>query len=112
MASKDAGAWADKVWRQLRREEVVWLDARWSVCLGVLDGLDESSSSAGISRYESGAHEPSLSFTESLAKVLRLPAAYFFCNDDRLAEIILAYADMSEAQRQVLHTKAVELAEH
>lgn len=33
-------------------------------------------------------------------------------SDDRLAEIILAYADMSEAQRQALHAKAVELAEH
>jgi transcriptional regulator with XRE-family HTH domain len=79
--------------------------------LGVLAGLEESSSSARISRYESGVHEPSLSFTESLAKVLGVPAAYFFCSDDRLAEIILAYADMSETQRQALHTKAVELAE-
>ena len=80
--------------------------------LGVLAGLEESSSSARISRYESGVHEPPLSFAESLAKVLGVPAAYFFCSDDRLAEIILAYADMSEAQRQALHAKAVELAEH
>ena len=80
--------------------------------LGVLAGLEESSSSARISRYESGVHEPSLGFTESLAKVLGVPAAYFFCSDDRLAEIILAYAEMSEAQRQALHRKAVELAGH
>lgn len=80
--------------------------------LGVLAGLEESSSSARISRYESGVHEPPLSFTESLAKVLGVPAAYFFCSDDRLAEIILAYADMSEAQRHLLHAKAIDFADH
>lgn len=78
--------------------------------LGVLAGLEESSSSARISRYESGVHEPPLSFAESLAKVLGVPAAYFYCSDDRLAEIILAYADMPEVQRHALHTKANELA--
>lgn len=80
--------------------------------LGVLAGLEESSSSARISRYESGVHEPPLSFAESLAKVLGVPAAYFYCKDDRLAEIILSYAHMSEAQRQALHMKAVELAKN
>ena len=80
--------------------------------LGVLAGLEESSSSARISRYESGVHEPPLSFAESLAKVLGVPAAYFYCKDDRLAEIILYYASMSEAQRSELQTKAAELATH
>lgn len=78
--------------------------------LGVLAGLEESSSSARISRYESGVHEPPLSFAESLARVLGVPAAFFYCKDDRLAEIILHYADMSEAQRCELHMKATELA--
>lgn len=78
--------------------------------LGVLAGLEESSSSARISRYESGIHEPPLSFAESLARILGVPAAYFYCSDDRLAEIILHYADMSEAQRHELQAKAAELA--
>lgn len=80
--------------------------------LGVLAGLEESSSSARISRYESGVHEPSLSFAEALARVLGVPAAFFYCRDDQLAEIILCYADMSEAQRCELHIKATELAGH
>ncbi|KGF81868.1 XRE family transcriptional regulator [Massilia sp. JS1662] len=80
--------------------------------LGVLAGLEESSSSARISRYESGVHEPPLSFAESLAKVLGVPAAYLYCSDDRLAEIILHYADMSEVQRRELAIKAAELAGH
>ncbi|MDN4061312.1 helix-turn-helix transcriptional regulator [Massilia sp. YIM B02769] len=80
--------------------------------LGVLAGLEESSSSARISRYESGVHEPPLLFTESLARVLGVPAAYFYCKDDRLAEIILHYADMSEPRRSELQAKAAELAQH
>lgn len=77
--------------------------------LGVQAGLDESSSSARISRYESGVHEPSLQFAETLAKVLGISAAFFYCSDDRLAEIILRYADMSEAQRRTLHIHADEI---
>jgi transcriptional regulator with XRE-family HTH domain len=76
----------------------------------ILAGLEESSSSARISRYESGVHEPPLSFAESSAKVSAVPAAYFYCSDDRLAEIILHCADMSEAQRRELQAKAGELA--
>jgi len=78
--------------------------------LGVLAGLEESSSSARISRYESGVHEPTLSFAESLARVLGVPAAFFYCSDDRLAEIILYYMGMSEAQRREFHAMAAQLA--
>lgn len=70
--------------------------------LGVLAGLEESSSSARISRYESGIHEPPLRFSEELAKVLGVPVAFLYCPDDRLAEIILAYSSVSEAKRQGL----------
>lgn len=78
--------------------------------LGVLAGLEESSSSARISRYESGVHEPPLSFTEALAKVLGVPAAFFYCKDDRLAEIILLYAELSESKRQTLLESAQSLS--
>ncbi len=77
--------------------------------LGVLAGLEESSSSARISRYESGIHEPSVQFAESLAKVLGVSAAYFYCSDDRLAEIILLYSNLSETKRAALLKAAAEL---
>lgn len=79
--------------------------------LGVLAGLEESSSSARISRYESGVHEPSVQFAEALAKVLGVSAAFFYCGDDRLAEIILLYSDLSETKRRSLHATATALAE-
>jgi transcriptional regulator with XRE-family HTH domain len=71
--------------------------------LGVMIGLDEGSSSARMSRYESGVHEPPFLWVEKMAAALGVPAAYFYCNDDRLAEIILAYSVLSEKKRKSLH---------
>lgn len=78
--------------------------------LGVLAGLEESSSSARISRYEGGVHEPPLKFAGELARVLNVPLAFLYCSDDRLAGIILAYSTISEAKRQKLADLVSELA--
>ncbi|MBI5918294.1 MAG: helix-turn-helix transcriptional regulator [Nitrosomonadales bacterium] len=67
--------------------------------LGVMIGLDEGCSSARMSRYENGIHEPPFEIAEQLAKVLGLSASYFYCGDDRLAEIILEYSKLSEEER-------------
>lgn len=79
--------------------------------LGIMAGLEESSSSARISRYESGIHEPPFQFVEALAKVLDLSPAYFYCPDDRLADIILIYSAVPEPKRQALHKAAQGLFE-
>lgn len=73
-------------------------------------GLEESSSSARISRYESGIHEPPVRFAEALAKVLGVSAAFFYCADDRLADIILLYTDVSEAKRNLMLEAVRKLA--
>lgn len=59
--------------------------------LGVLVGLEESSSSARMSRYENGVHEPPISFLQKLATHFHVPMAYFYCEDDRLAEVVAAF---------------------
>jgi transcriptional regulator with XRE-family HTH domain len=79
--------------------------------LGVLAGLEESSSSARMSRYESGIHEPPLAFVESIAKVLGISVSYFYCPDDRLSEIIRIYSDLSESKREKLLQLASEVVE-
>lgn len=79
--------------------------------LGVLAGLEESSSSARMSRYESGIHEPPFQFVEAVAKVLGISAAFFYCSDDRLAQIIQIYSDLSEVKREALHQRAIKIAE-
>lgn len=68
--------------------------------LGVMIGLDESCSSARMSRYENGVHEPPFKTIEKIASALQLPLAYFFCEDDRLANIISSYQTSNEEQKQ------------
>lgn len=70
--------------------------------LGVMIGLDESCSSARMSRYENGVHEPPFKTIEKIASALKVPTAYFFCEDDRLAEIINCYQLASEKNRQII----------
>lgn len=70
--------------------------------LGVSIGLDESSSSARMSRYETGIHEPPFPIIAKIANALNLPTAYFFCEDDRLAEIMRIYFVAQEPNRQAM----------
>ena len=66
--------------------------------LGVLIGLDECCSSARISRYETGIHQPPFEVAEKLAEVLGVPTAYFYCADDRMAEVLLDLAGLTEIE--------------
>lgn len=68
--------------------------------LGVAIGLDEGTASARISRYETGAHAPPYDVASKLARVLRVPVAYFYCEDDALACLIVSWGEASESQRQ------------
>lgn len=77
--------------------------------LGVMIGLDEGCSSARISRYENGVHEPPLPIVQLLAKTLHVPAAYFYAEDDNLAEWILIFYLLKSAQRKTLLAYAEKL---
>lgn len=66
--------------------------------LGVLIGLDEGCSSARISRYETGIHQPPFEVAEKLAGSLGVPVAFFYCTDDQIAELLLNLAEFSEAE--------------
>lgn len=77
--------------------------------LGVAIGLDESSSSARMSRYECGIHEPPFPLVERLATALNVPTAYFFCDDDTLASIMLVCAAMSASERKAALGYLIEL---
>lgn len=67
--------------------------------LGVMIGLDEGSSSARISRYETGVHEPAFNIACKLAHVLQVDVAYFYCEDDWLASAVLRLQVLTPAQR-------------
>lgn len=78
--------------------------------LGVMIGLDEGCSSARMSRYENGVHEPPFPIIESIAGILNVSVAYFFCDDDRLAEIMRIYSSAKGKGRQAILDAVIALA--
>ena len=68
--------------------------------LGVLAGIDEFSASARINQYERSKHTPDLSTIERIAKVLKIPSAYFYAVENDLAKWILVFADAKPAKRR------------
>lgn len=70
--------------------------------LGVRAGIDEFSSSARINQYERGKHAPDFLTVRNLAKVLGVPTAYFYAEDDHLAELLMSFGKLKIADRKLL----------
>lgn len=77
--------------------------------LGIAAGLDPFVASARINRYELGLHKVDYAFACRLAAELSVPTAYFYAEDDRLAELILLYGQATTKTRSILLTLAREL---
>ncbi len=72
--------------------------------LGVMIGLDETVASARMSRYETGEHEPPIRTAKAIADALGVPLAYLYCDNDLLADIILAVQGLpADEQQKLLH---------
>ncbi|HGY4913787.1 TPA: helix-turn-helix domain-containing protein [Citrobacter freundii] len=67
--------------------------------LGIAAGIDEFVASTRINRYEKGVHEPGTEIVQKLAEVLRVPLAYFYAEDDDLAELMLVFLSLSRNER-------------
>lgn len=63
--------------------------------LGILAGVDEFVASARINRYELGIHEVDIQTAQHLADVLNVPLAYFYADDEQLAEMIMLFSRSS-----------------
>lgn len=63
--------------------------------LGIMAGLDEFVAGPRINRYEGGIHKADYQIAQRLAEVLDVPTAYFYAEDDALAELMLLYHRMS-----------------
>ncbi|MGN2242448.1 helix-turn-helix domain-containing protein [Frateuria sp. GZRR33] len=77
--------------------------------LGIHAGLDPFVASTRINRYELGVHQPDLASIERLARALRVPTAYLFTDDDRLARLILAFERLLPVEKDRL-LKSIENA--
>jgi transcriptional regulator with XRE-family HTH domain len=56
--------------------------------LGIKAGLDPFVASPRVNRYEVGVHEPDMGMASRLAYAASVPLAYFYADDDRLAQVI------------------------
>lgn len=74
--------------------------------LGVLAGMDPQVASPRINQYEKGKHEPQLETAKRLAKVLGIPAAFLYTEDDQLAKLLLLWSEMSPTERKKLLKQA------
>jgi DNA-binding XRE family transcriptional regulator len=67
--------------------------------LGIAAGLDEFVASTRVNRYETGVHQPDLQTLQRLAKVLGLPVAYFYAEDDELALLVKEFKGTGKRKR-------------
>lgn len=77
------------------REALGWSQEK----IGVAIGIDESSSRARISRYELGVHEPPLPTARLIAHAMGAPLSYLYCEDEKVAALLLALHQMKPASR-------------
>ncbi|WP_047243863.1 helix-turn-helix domain-containing protein [Chromobacterium subtsugae] len=70
--------------------------------LGILAGIDEESASARMNQYERGKHEPDFLTLSRIAAVLEVPAAYFYTEDNDVAELLILIHRLLPADRRDL----------
>jgi len=76
--------------------------------LGIAAGIDEFSASARMNQYETSKHTPDYSTLALVAKVLRLPVAYFYADSDDLALLILQFSRSPKSQKRLI-LKSVQI---
>ena len=70
--------------------------------LGIRAGIDAFVASARVNRYEQGVHQPDIDTAGRLAKVLDVPLAYLFADDERLAKAILGFSRLKRADMEAM----------
>lgn len=71
--------------------------------LGIAAGMDEFSASARMNHYEIGRHTPDYSTLKRIADVLNVSPAYFYVENDQLAEIIKIISQLDLRQQSNLY---------
>ena|ERR1700733_7060253 len=68
--------------------------------LGIAAGMDEFSASARMNHYEKGRHTPDYSTLQRIARILKLPTAYFYAESDELADFIKSFTNASKSRKK------------
>lgn len=94
-----AGNAAGQVWPKRLKEARVALGLSQKQ-LGIEAGLDEFVASTRINRYELGVHAPDYPMAVRLAGVLQVSVAFLYCDNDEMAQMILAFHRAPRAARK------------
>ena len=71
--------------------------------LGIAAGIDEFSASSRMNQYEKGKHTPDFTTLKRLAEVLKVPTAFFYCEEDWLANVLCRLPlEPASTRKQVL----------
>lgn len=79
--------------------------------LGGLVSDDKASGSVRINRYEQQVNRADMDAAAALARALDVPLAFLFAEEDDQAELLLAFAKLSKADRTRILKQAIELAD-
>jgi transcriptional regulator with XRE-family HTH domain len=78
--------------------------------LGGLVSEDKANGSVRINRYEQEVNRADIETAAELARVLDVPLAYLFAEDDDQADLLLVFAKLSKAERTKLLNEAKRMA--
>ncbi|HIJ23633.1 MAG: helix-turn-helix transcriptional regulator [Gammaproteobacteria bacterium] len=70
--------------------------------LGLEIGIDPATASPRINQYENNRHRPGEQTIAKLSDTLQVPTAFFFAEEDELAQLILLCVQLSKEQQRVL----------
>ncbi|PHI34663.1 transcriptional regulator [Pseudoalteromonas sp. GCY] len=70
--------------------------------LGIALGMEPNTASARMNQYEKGKHAPDFTTMKRIADELGVPVAYFYCEDNTLAELIHALGKLTEEEQKEL----------
>jgi transcriptional regulator with XRE-family HTH domain len=77
--------------------------------LGIAAGMDEFSASSRMNHYELGRHQPDFETLKRIAKVLKVPVAYFYAEGDDIAELIALFFRLGKVEKtRLLKTLRME----
>lgn len=63
-------------------------------------GLDINTASSRMNHYETGRHLPDYDMAKKLAEELDVPVAYFYCDSDEMAKLLMSFHKLSTEQQQ------------
>lgn len=78
--------------------------------IGIALGMEPNTASARMNQYEKGKHSPDYTTMKRIADELGVPVAFFYCEEDVLAELILELGKLnkSELEQKLKDLKSLE----